>query len=76
MSTTADLKRIHLSRRAQWEAGLASGLLALPRAQDRIAWQVLPPFASEPDILHRPGSAGRVQMDPCDKPLPRAKINR
>lgn len=55
MSTTADLKAVRLSRRAQWEAGIASGLGALPRGQDRIAWEVLPPFARQPSVLHTPG---------------------
>ena len=55
MSTTADLKTVRLARRAQWQAGLASGLNPLAREQDHIAWQVLPPFAAQPEVLHSPG---------------------
>ncbi len=55
MSTTADLKAVRLSRRAQWEAGIASGLGVVARGQDRIAWEVLPPFALQPTVLHAPG---------------------
>ncbi len=57
MSTTADLKTIRLTRAAQWQTGLASGLRVLARAQDRHAWQVIPPFTNQASLLHSPGFA-------------------